>query len=162
MKASDTTVQSTRQRRRAVQDEQRAKNRIDNMSPEACELILLRHGQTSWNAEARLQGQHYPGPPLDVLGQLQACAVAAKLKDEALAGIYCSDLLRAMQTAELISRSSGYSIIPSIQLRERNLGILQGLTYAEAQAQHPQAYAAMTSSSLSVAIPVNIHGDLIN
>lgn len=109
-------------------------------------LCLIRHGETDWNAGKRVQGQI--DIPLSTLGHAQARATGNALKDEGFAAIYSSDLIRARQTAEatahLAQPPQPHAHCPLILhagLRERHYGIFQGLTYAEAEQQHPQAYA---------------------
>jgi hypothetical protein len=71
---------STRAQRRHVQDEQRALKAARAMGPHAAELVLVRHGETAYNREQRLQGQELPGPPLNELGRQQATVVRLLLR----------------------------------------------------------------------------------
>lgn len=102
------------------------------------ELVLVRHGETDWNAQGRIQGQ------LDVIlnpvGQVQAEAVGARLCGERFDAIYSSDLERAMQTARPVVHGSGHEIRREPRLRERHFGALQGLTAEEAQRLQPQVW----------------------
>lgn len=102
-------------------------------------ICLIRHGETAWNAGRRIQGQI--DIPLSALGHAQARATANALKDEGFAAIYSSDLLRARQTAEATAHLAGLPLQLAPGFRERHYGIFQGLTYAECEARHPQAYA---------------------
>lgn len=100
-------------------------------------LCLVRHGETDWNAERRVQGQI--DIPLNAKGRAQAAALARSLADECFAALYSSDLQRALQTAEATASFQRLPIHSDPALRERHFGVLQSLTAAEAQARHPQA-----------------------
>jgi probable phosphoglycerate mutase len=103
-------------------------------------LCLVRHGETEWNAERRLQGQIDIG--LNETGRQQALAAGRWLRGQEIAAVYSSDLQRARSTAEAIGGALGLAVTPLPEMRERNYGIFQGLTYAEARERHPEAYAA--------------------
>lgn len=98
-------------------------------------LYLIRHGVTDWNIQGRLQG--HSDIPLNELGVKQAEALARRLKDEAWSAVWSSDLLRARQTAEPLLRYTGLSLRIDPQLRERNLGPLEGLTLEEVRRRFP-------------------------
>lgn len=102
-------------------------------------LCLVRHGETSWNAEHRLQG--HTDIPLNATGRAQAEATAALLAAHRFDAAYTSDLARAADTARAIGRRIGLDAQPLTALRERHYGAFQGLTYEEAQARHPDDYA---------------------
>ena len=101
-------------------------------------LCLIRHGETDWNAERRIQGQ--VDIPLNPTGQSQAAAAGRGLAGQSFAAVYSSDLARARQTAVAIlaGRASEIHIAPA--LRERHYGILQSLTVREAESLQPLAY----------------------
>jgi probable phosphoglycerate mutase len=101
------------------------------------QLILIRHGETDWNAEGRIQG-HLP-VPLNARGREQAEALAAHLREIPIDAVYSSDLLRARQTAEAIVRRSGRKICYEERLREWDLGILSGMLRVQAERDYPQA-----------------------
>jgi probable phosphoglycerate mutase len=103
-------------------------------------ICLVRHGETPWNAERRIQGQIDIG--LNETGQRQALAAGHWLRGANIAALYSSDLQRARLTAEAIGAALGLAPVLFAQLRERCYGIFEGLTYAEAQARHPEGYAA--------------------
>lgn len=88
-------------------------------------IIVVRHGETEWNKKKIFQGQL--DSPLSELGLKQAGAVAATLQEEPLEFIYSSDLGRAIQTADIIAEPHGITVLPEARLRERHLGIFQGL-----------------------------------
>ena len=99
-------------------------------------IFLLRHGQTAWNAELRIQGQL--DIPLDATGLWQAARVAEALRDEGVEAIYTSDLQRARQTAAPLAAACGLQPIADEGLRERSFGSFEGRTYAEIELQRPE------------------------
>ena len=92
-------------------------------------LLLVRHGQSTWNAGRRIQGQL--DPPLSERGIAQARELAERLAGRRLEGFYCSDLVRARQTAELIASAVGMEPVPEPGLREIALGEWEGRTREE-------------------------------
>ena len=104
-------------------------------------VLLVRHGQSQGNAERRFGG-HSP-TPLSELGRRQAEATALVLAAEGVTAIYSSDLLRAVETAEPLARMTGLEIHRTAALRERSVGLMEGLTFEEAAAAHPEEYAAL-------------------
>ncbi len=102
-------------------------------------LILVRHGETIWNADGRLQGQH--DIPLNDTGIRQAEQVARALASEACDAIYTSDLIRATVTADRIAEPHGLTPILDARLRQSHRGAWQGLTWQEIQALYPSEYA---------------------
>jgi broad specificity phosphatase PhoE len=107
-------------------------------------LFLVRHGQSTWNAESRWQGQ--ADPPLSELGEHQARAAAERLAaGEAIAAVWSSDLVRARGTAETLAGHLGLPVLLDRRLRERDAGEWTGLTRAEIEARYPGALAARRS-----------------
>lgn len=102
------------------------------------ELWLVRHGQTDWNLTGRWQGQASHAPGLNDTGHAQALAVRDQVKDISFTAIYCSDLLRARQTAELIAAPLGLSVTLDARLREINLGAWEGMLSSDIEAQYPR------------------------
>ena len=102
-------------------------------------ICVIRHGETAWNAEGRVQGQ--TDVPLSPVGQAQARALVPALAGERFAALYASDLARVRQTAAPAARALG--LAPSLEpaLRERHYGKFETLTYAEARERHPEDYA---------------------
>jgi broad specificity phosphatase PhoE len=92
-------------------------------------LLLVRHGETDWNADGRLQGQ--TDRPLSDFGRRQAQRLADELADEELEAIYASDLSRARQTAEILGGRLGLAIVLDPDLREKDWGTWEGLTASE-------------------------------
>lgn len=101
-------------------------------------VCLVRHGETDWNAARRIQGSR--DIDLNDSGRRQALCVAKSLVAAGISALYSSDLLRAWNTASAIGQVLGLTTRPAPQMRERNYGFFEGLTYAEAQALHPAAY----------------------
>jgi broad specificity phosphatase PhoE len=88
-------------------------------------LLLVRHGQSEWNAAGRMQGQT-PHPPLTDLGHTQAAAAARELVKLRPGALVSSDLLRATQTAEHCARATGLPVVTAPELREQGYGLLEG------------------------------------
>jgi probable phosphoglycerate mutase len=108
---------------------------------ETTRVLLVRHGQSRGNAERRFGG-HAP-TPLSELGHRQAAATARALAAEGVTAVYSSDLLRAVETAEPLARATGLEVRRTAALRERSVGLMEGLTFEEAAAAHPEEYAAL-------------------
>lgn len=104
-------------------------------------LCLIRHGETAWNAEGRLQG--WTDIPLNATGRAQAAATGRALAGIRFDAVFSSPLQRALHTAQAIVGSQ--PIRQEADLRERHFGQLQGLTRAEIAAQHPAVQAALNS-----------------
>jgi probable phosphoglycerate mutase len=104
-------------------------------------LIWVRHGEADSNRDGRFGG-HAP-VPLTELGQRQAAATGRALARAEPTAIVSSDLRRAHQTAEAIALACNLPISPEPGLRERSLGILDGLSFAEAESQHPELWARL-------------------
>lgn len=106
------------------------------------ELILIRHGVTAWNREARFQGRI--DIPLEPDGHADAeraaAAIAALAADRAVSALYSSDLTRTRQTAEPIARRLGMEARLEPGLRERNYGAFEGLTGADLQRDWAEAF----------------------
>jgi 2,3-bisphosphoglycerate-dependent phosphoglycerate mutase len=117
---------------------------------EPTRIFALRHGQTAWNAELRIQGQL--DRPLDDTGRWQAARLAQALAGEKLAAIYSSDLQRALATAQALAQTTGAPVITDRRLRERGFGCFEGLTYAEVQRDWP-AWPAASSHTASTQRP---------
>lgn len=104
--------------------------------PAVVRILLVRHGESTWNAEARWQGQ--ADPPLSPLGRQQAVAAALALPPVDL--LAASDLERARTTAELLGATAGCGpVLVESGLRERDAGAFSGLTRAEIHERYPGA-----------------------
>lgn len=118
---------------------------------ETTRICLVRHGETTWNAEKRIQGQIDVG--LNGTGLSQAEAAARWLSGLSVAALYTSDLLRTRQTAERIAVSLGLVPILRPEFRERRYGQFQGMTYDEARALYPADYLAFERRDPDFVIP---------
>lgn len=105
----------------------------------ATRLCMIRHGETAWNAEGRVQGQL--DIPLNDTGRAQAYATAEALAGHDFTAIYCSDLSRVRQTAEPTARKLALPVSYDAALRERHYGMFERLTYVEVREKHPVEYA---------------------
>jgi probable phosphoglycerate mutase len=103
----------------------------------ATRVLAIRHGETAWNVDTRIQGQL--DIPLNDTGHWQAERLAAALADEGIDVIYSSDLQRAHQTAQAIGRVTGLPVHTDAGLRERGFGSFQGHTYQEISERWPEA-----------------------
>jgi broad specificity phosphatase PhoE len=105
-------------------------------------LLVVRHGESTWNAQSRWQGQ--ADPPLSALGERQAEEAAERLAEiESITAVWTSDLARARRTAELIaSRLDIEGVREEPRLRERDVGSWSGLTRAEIEERWPGYLAA--------------------
>jgi broad specificity phosphatase PhoE len=102
-------------------------------------LVLVRHGETDWNAEGRYQGQS--NVPLNANGLAQAEALARRLSGERFDAIYTSDLARATQTAEALAAVTGAPIFREPRLREIDQGEWEGMLLAEIEARYAEEFA---------------------
>jgi broad specificity phosphatase PhoE len=111
-------------------------------------LLLLRHGQSTWNAEHRWQG--WADPPLSPLGEEQARAAAAEMAGVHLDGVVSSDLRRARRTAEIIADHLGLAPVEGEPgLRERDVGQWSGLTGDQIEDHWPGAVQAWRAGELT-------------
>ncbi|MBV9214611.1 MAG: histidine phosphatase family protein [Acidobacteria bacterium] len=114
--------------------------------PQPTRLYLIRHGQSAGNAEGRFGGH---GPtPLSTLGKRQADLTAKALAKEGITALYSSDLLRAIQSAEPLAKLLKLDIRVSDAFRERDVGVLEGLTFDESRANHPNDYYALVNRTV--------------
>ncbi|QLD89899.1 histidine phosphatase family protein [Natronomonas salina] len=116
-------------------------------------VVAVRHGETDWNREGRLQG--WAPVPLNDTGREQAAAAGAWLADEYdVDRVFGSDSLRTRQTAEAILESFGD--LPAEyerHWRERHLGIYQGLTYADVEERFPRFGLGESAHEAALAVP---------
>lgn len=117
----------------------------------ATQFILVRHGETAWNREGRIQG--HLDSPLNLEGIAQAKTLAERLRVESFDVLISSDLGRARSTAQYIAMRTGHSVVVDARLRERHYGIFQGLTRAAARSVYPDVYARYHDESVNYAIP---------
>jgi probable phosphoglycerate mutase len=105
----------------------------------ATRICMIRHGETEWNVEKRIQG--HTDIPLNATGRAQALAMAFNAAHHRFHAIYSSDLVRAGETAQVLAQREGLEVKWLPQLRERHFGVFQGMTAAEGAARYPEAYA---------------------
>lgn len=114
-------------------------------------LLLIRHGETAWNAEHRIQGRL--DVPLSATGVWQAHRLAERLAGEAIDAIVASDLARAWMTGAPLADARGLPMTPEPRLRERVFGIFEGKTLDEIAAEHPQEFAAWRARDVDWRMP---------
>lgn len=114
-------------------------------------ILLIRHGQTDWNAEGRWQGQLQV--PLNDAGLEQARLLGAYLHNHPITAVYSSDLSRAHATATYIAQPHQLLVKPDTRWRELHLGILQGLTTNEINTRHGDVALKMRDDYLDYVVP---------
>lgn len=102
-------------------------------------VVLLRHGESEWNAQGRWQG--HGDPSLTALGRAQARAAAERLASEGIERLVSSDLARAAETAEVVAAALGLAVERDPLWRERDIGAWTGLTREQIEARWPEDYA---------------------
>jgi 2,3-bisphosphoglycerate-dependent phosphoglycerate mutase len=102
---------------------------------DAARIIAIRHGETAWNVDTRIQGQL--DIPLNDTGRWQAHRLALALAGEPITALYSSDLWRAYDTALSVSSATGLPVVTDEGLRERGFGVFEGKTFAEVEALWP-------------------------
>lgn len=115
------------------------------------ELIAVRHGETDFNADRRMQG--HLDVPLSETGRVQAQAAAARLADEPIDKIYSSDLQRALETARIIREGREIELVTDLRLREFHMGTFQGMTLSEAREKHGDAWERFFIHDADFALP---------
>lgn len=119
------------------------------------EILLIRHGETDWNAERRLQG--HLDIELNAEGVRQAALLAEALRGEHLDAIFSSDLRRARQTAQAVAGTRNMPVQIETDLRERCYGAFEGLRYAEIGARFPQAHQQMLARAMDARYPAGVN-----
>jgi probable phosphoglycerate mutase len=114
-------------------------------------IILIRHGETAWNAERRLQG--HLDIALNAEGERQARLLAGALAPEHIDVIACSDLQRARQTAQAVATPRGMPLHVDAGLRERCYGGFEGLLYSEIEQRFPAEFAAWQARDVDAILP---------
>ena len=118
---------------------------------EATRLIIVRHGETQWNIEGRRQG--HLDSPLTAQGREQAAALARRFTADSCSAVYSSDLGRAYDTAQTIAERTGHSVISDQRLRERHLGIFQGLDGDEIRNRYQDEYERHRAGGAEYTVP---------
>jgi probable phosphoglycerate mutase len=114
-------------------------------------LIVVRHGETVWNRERRMQGT--TDTPLSDVGRSQAQAVARRLAGEDFSALYASDLARARETASVIAEHTGRKLVTDARLSERRFGIFEGLTAGEIEQRFPEEHARFIGRDPDYEVP---------
>jgi probable phosphoglycerate mutase len=117
-------------------------------------IVLIRHGETAWNAERRLQG--HLDIPLNAEGLRQARAMAAALAQEEFDLVVSSDLARASATAAALADARSMPVRLDPALRERAYGAFEGLLYADIERRYPAEFAAWQRRDIDAVMP---HGE---
>ena len=115
------------------------------------QVILLRHGETDWNLQGRCQGS--TDLELNEIGLRKAREVAASLRAERIDAVYCSDLRRAVQTADAICQGRSLKVMTDGDLRELDHGEFEGLTFAQIRAAYPDFMRQWRSEPAELLIP---------
>lgn len=118
-------------------------------------IILVRHGQTAWNAGS-VGGEHFRGRidvPLNAVGEAQAQAVADRLSAVRLSAVYASPLLRAQRTAQPIAEARGLAVVPFEGLLDIDYGDWGGLAHAQVATEWPTLYELWRREPHRVQIP---------
>jgi probable phosphoglycerate mutase len=105
----------------------------------ATRICLIRHGETDWNVEKRIQG--HTDIPLNETGRAQALAMAFNAAHQRFHAIYSSDLVRTLETAKVLAQREDMEVKLLPQLRERHYGLFQGITAEQGARVYPVAYA---------------------
>ncbi len=115
------------------------------------DILLIRHGETDWNVDKRLQG--HIDIPLNAEGRRQAAALGRALENEPLDAIYASDLQRARDTAQAVATLQGQAVRIDPALRERCYGGFEGLQHHDIQQRYPDDFAAWKARELDARYP---------
>ena len=114
-------------------------------------LIVIRHCETDWNRDKRMQGT--TDTALSALGRAQAQALGRRLAKHGFTTLYSSDLSRARDTAQAIAEHAGRDVVADARLRERRFGIFEGLTAGEILSRYPDEHARFTSRDPDYEVP---------
>ena len=114
-------------------------------------IYLVRHGETEWNLSGRWQG--HADAALTERGEAQARALGDRFQHEHFDGCFVSDLGRALRTADLALGPSRMNYETDERLRERDLGVMQGLTTKEMEERCPEIYQSFCQNGPDYAIP---------
>jgi len=118
---------------------------------DSSKLVFVRHGQTVWNVEGRVQG--HADSVLTSQGRAQAAAVGKRLKELDFIRLYSSDLVRTRQTSEIIAEFTGHDVITDPRLREKNMGVFQGLTRFEMEEKYGEELALRQAQGPDYIVP---------
>ena len=124
---------------------------MPDSQPDPTRIIAIRHGETDWNAAARIQG--HTDIALNARGLEQARRAAAALTGDPIAAVYASDLQRAWQTAEAIAAPHGLPVTRDRALRERHFGQFEGHSFAALEPRYPELCARWRHRDPAFAAP---------
>ena len=113
-------------------------------------LILIRHGETLWNTQLRMQGSL--DSDLTPKGESQIKAVGEWMKEVPFDYLYSSDTARAHKTADAIRKFTGHNLNLDKRLREKNLGVFEGLTSEEARERYPETFQQFKNAGINYII----------
>jgi broad specificity phosphatase PhoE len=114
-------------------------------------MYLARHGETAYNAEGRFQGQG--AVPLNETGRAQAAALAEQALPYEFVALWCSPLLRARETADIVARRIGLTPREDARLMETDSGDWTDRSFAAVQAEAPEEFARFKSGDPTFAFP---------
>lgn len=114
-------------------------------------FIVLRHGETQWNLDSRIQG--HSDSELTAAGRAQAEALARRMERESFDVLLSSDLGRALSTARIIAARTRHALVADARLRERSFGEAEGLTYGELDHEYPEVFSKVRSTDPDYRIP---------
>ncbi len=109
---------------------------VAEMPEEGTRVLAIRHGETAWNVNTRIQGHLDIG--LNDTGRWQAARLAEALRDDGLTAVYSSDLSRARDTAQAVADRAGLPVTVDLDLRERSFGSFEGQTFKDIEARWPE------------------------
>jgi alpha-ribazole phosphatase/probable phosphoglycerate mutase len=113
---------------------------------------MVRHGQTEWNAQQKYQG--HTDIPLNEKGREQARTIARYLLEhEKVEAIYCSDLQRGMETAQIIGQTLNLEPVKDIRFKEMSFGQWEGMTFTEVYKQYPREFDNWYRHTMDVKVP---------
>ncbi|CAB1059569.1 Phosphoglycerate mutase (EC [Olavius sp. associated proteobacterium Delta 1] len=114
-------------------------------------LLIIRHGETVWNAEHRFQG--HGDSPLTEIGRNQVAAIGRRLKAINFDTLISSDLGRTQETASIITDITGHDVELDRRLRERNYGVFEGLTVPQIREKHSEVYDQFNTDDPEYILP---------
>ncbi|MGD8961110.1 MAG: histidine phosphatase family protein [Desulfobacterales bacterium] len=115
-------------------------------------LLAIRHGETRWNADERFQG--HGDSHLTETGRNQVEALGLRMKEFEFNSLISSDLGRAQETAAIIAHHTGHTVETDSRIRERNYGVLEGLTVPEIKAKHSEILEKLDENDPDYMIPM--------
>jgi probable phosphoglycerate mutase len=124
---------------------------MDMKTQQKTTLLAIRHGETRWNAEERYQG--HGDSPLTETGRNQVKALGLRMKAFQFNSLISSDLGRAQETATIIAHYTGHTVETDSRIRERNYGVLEGLTVPEIKAKHSEILKKLDENDPDYVIP---------